>query len=58
MEDETVMGSCHFGLGANTAFGGALAGPFHSDLCLREPTISIGGTTIVRDGLFVDRNLA
>ncbi len=58
MEDETVMGSCHFGLGANVAFGGALDGPFHSDLVLREPTIRVDGTAIVRDGLFVDRNLA
>lgn len=58
MEDEIVMGSCHFDLGANVQFGGTLRGPFHGGGMVSRPTVKVDGVTIVKDGLYVDRNLA
>lgn|GEM_PF-78796 len=58
MEDEMVMGSCHFDLGANVQFGGVLKGPFHGGGLVSRPTLKVDGVTILKDGLYVERNLA
>jgi leucyl aminopeptidase (aminopeptidase T) len=58
MEDEVVMGSCHFDFGANVQFGGNLSGPHHGGGVVSAPTVKVDGVTILKNGLYVERNLA
>lgn len=58
VEDEAVMGSCHIDFGANTQFGGILSGPHHGGGVVSSPTVKVDGVMILKDGLYVERNLA
>jgi len=55
LEDEKVLGTCHFGLGNNFYFGGTNDVPFHSDGIINKPTISVDGKIIMKNGkLLID----
>lgn len=49
-EDEGRYGTCHFGIGSNTSFGGVNDVPIHLDVILWNQTIEIDGKTIFKDG--------
>jgi leucyl aminopeptidase (aminopeptidase T) len=50
LEDEKILGTCHVAFGASAAIGGTVQVPVHLDCVVLEPTIEIGGETVVRDG--------
>ena len=50
LEDEKILGTCHVAFGASAAIGGTVQVPVHLDCVALEPTVEIGGETIVRDG--------
>jgi 2,5-dihydroxypyridine 5,6-dioxygenase len=49
-EDEGRYGTCHFGIGDNTGFGGVSEAPIHLDVILWKPTITIDEKKIFQDG--------
>jgi leucyl aminopeptidase (aminopeptidase T) len=50
LEDEKILGTCHVAFGASAAIGGAVQVPVHLDCVVLEPTIEVGGETIVSGG--------
>jgi leucyl aminopeptidase (aminopeptidase T) len=50
LEDEKILGTCHVAFGASAAIGGTVQVPVHLDCVILEPTVEVGGETIVRDG--------
>ncbi|MFW9854919.1 MAG: aminopeptidase [Candidatus Thorarchaeota archaeon] len=50
IEDERVAGSGHIGFGGNTHFGGTIQSNTHIDSSTRNPTISLDGDPIIRNG--------
>ena len=50
LEDEKVLGTCHVAFGASAAIGGTVQVPVHLDCIVLEPTIEVGGETIVSGG--------
>jgi leucyl aminopeptidase (aminopeptidase T) len=53
LEDEKILGTVHVAFGASAAIGGTVAVPVHEDCVVLEPTLEIGGTTVVEAGRFV-----
>jgi len=53
LEDEKVLGSCHFALGNNINFGGSNNVPFHMDGIIEKPTIIVDGKPIMKGGELV-----
>jgi leucyl aminopeptidase (aminopeptidase T) len=50
LEDEKILGTCHVAFGASAAIGGTVQVPVHLDCIVLEPTIEVGGETIVAGG--------
>jgi leucyl aminopeptidase (aminopeptidase T) len=50
IEDERVAGSGHIGFGGNTHFGGSIQSRTHIDSSTRNPTISLDGDLIIKEG--------
>jgi aminopeptidase len=50
LEDEKILGTCHVAFGASAAIGGTVQVPVHLDCVVLEPTVEIGGETIVSGG--------
>ncbi len=50
LEDEKVKGTVHFALGNNVGFGGKVQVPLHLDGILLNPTLTIDGQVIIKDG--------
>jgi leucyl aminopeptidase (aminopeptidase T) len=50
LEDEKVMGTVHIALGDNISMGGKVSVPSHLDLIIKEPTLLIDGTELIKDG--------
>jgi len=50
LEDEKIFGTCHVAFGASAAIGGTVQVPVHLDCIVLEPTIEVGGETIVAGG--------
>ena len=50
LEDEGCGETMHFGFGSNTGFYGKLESPYHLDMVLRNPTITVDGRVIVENG--------
>ncbi|MCD6229486.1 MAG: aminopeptidase [Candidatus Diapherotrites archaeon] len=44
--DEKVLGTCHFALGNNTAFGGQNSSPIHADMIVNRPKIFLDNQLI------------
>jgi len=53
LEDEKVMGTCHFAFGNNKSFGGNTDVPVHIDGILRNPTVWVDDKKIIENGLFL-----
>jgi leucyl aminopeptidase (aminopeptidase T) len=50
LEDEKVMGTVHIALGDNISMGGVVAVQSHLDLIIKEPTLWLDGTELIKDG--------
>lgn len=52
IEDESVYGTAHVGIGDNTKLGGVTKAPFHIDAVLWTPTIVLDGERVIfKDGV-------
>jgi aminopeptidase len=54
IEDEGTYGTCHIALGSNSHFGGRLDVPFHLDMVMWTPDITIDGRPLMRAGRLVE----
>ena len=52
LEDEKVLGTCHFAFGNDMSYNGTNNVPIHLDGIIRKPTITVDGTVIMKDGVF------
>ncbi len=50
LTDEGAAGTVHFGFGSNSTIGGLNEIPFHLDVVLREPTLTVDGTVVIDRG--------
>ena len=53
MESEQARGTCHFGFGLNTEFGGQNSSSIHVDYVIRNPTIIVDDNKICEKGVFI-----
>lgn len=53
LEDEKILGTVHVAFGASASIGGTVAVPVHLDVVVVDPTLTVGGTTVVDAGRFV-----
>ncbi|WP_333594047.1 aminopeptidase [Anaerospora hongkongensis] len=53
LEDEKVMGTVHIALGNNVGFGGTCQVQLHLDGILLNPTLTIDGQVVIKDGKHV-----
>ncbi len=53
LEDEKILGTVHVAFGASAGIGGTVTVPVHRDVVVLEPTLTVGGTTVVGAGRFV-----
>jgi len=51
LEDEKVMGTCHIAFGNDLSYNGDNDVPIHLDGVIREPTITVDGKIIIKDGV-------
>lgn len=51
--DVKVAGSCHIALGDNILMGGKITSNLHWDMVLLQPTVTVDGTVILKNGRFV-----
>lgn len=50
LEDEKVLGTVHVALGNSVSFGGKVNVPIHLDGIMMNPTLTVDGIEILRDG--------
>ncbi len=50
LEDEKVMGTIHIALGNNMSMGGTVDVPIHLDGIIKNPTLELDGTVIMKKG--------
>jgi leucyl aminopeptidase (aminopeptidase T) len=50
LEDEKAMGTIHIAIGDNSGIGGTIKAPMHLDGVMKDPTLIIDGTTVMKDG--------
>jgi leucyl aminopeptidase (aminopeptidase T) len=50
LEDEGVLGTVHFGFGANRALGGTTMVPFHLDHIVRDVSVQVDDEWIIKNG--------
>lgn len=50
LQDEKVMGTCHFAFGDNTSYGGGSNSEIHWDSIIKKPTIHFGDKKIMEGG--------
>jgi leucyl aminopeptidase (aminopeptidase T) len=53
LEDEKILGTVHVAFGASAGIGGIVSVPIHLDCVVLDPTLTIGGTTVIEQGEFV-----
>ena len=53
LEDEKLLGTLHIAFGASAGIGGTVSIPVHEDCVVLEPTLTVGGTTVIDAGRFV-----
>ncbi len=53
LEDEKILGTVHVAFGASAGIGGNVSVPIHLDVVVLDPTLTIGGTTVLDSGRFV-----
>ncbi|MBI2458448.1 MAG: aminopeptidase [candidate division NC10 bacterium] len=52
-EAKKAWGTAHIGIGDSKSVGGDVEGPLHFDLIFTEPTVTVDGYALVRDGKVV-----
>ena len=52
LEDEKLLGTVHIAFGASKAIGGTIQVPVHLDCVVMKPTVVVGDTTVVDEGVF------
>jgi leucyl aminopeptidase (aminopeptidase T) len=52
-EAKKASGTAHIGIGDSKSVGGDVEGPLHFDLVFVQPTVTVDGFTVVRDGKIV-----
>lgn len=50
LEDEGVDSTCHFGIGTSNTLGGDVKARSHYDFIVHDPTITVDGDVLMRDG--------
>jgi leucyl aminopeptidase (aminopeptidase T) len=50
LEDEGVHTTCHFGIGTSNTLGGTVKASCHYDFIVHDPTITVDGQVIMREG--------
>jgi leucyl aminopeptidase (aminopeptidase T) len=50
LEDEKILGTVHVAFGNNTSMGGTVEIPFHVDGIVLNPTLTLDGVAILREG--------
>ncbi len=53
LEDEKILGTVHIAFGASAGIGGTVSVPIHLDVVVLDATLTIGDTTVLRDGEWV-----
>jgi leucyl aminopeptidase (aminopeptidase T) len=53
LEDEKILGTVHVAFGASAGIGGNVSVPIHLDVVVLDPSLTIGGTTVLDSGRFV-----
>ncbi len=53
LEDEGCMGTVHFGFGSNMVLGGKNQVPFHLDMVMRSPTVTVDSNKLYDKGRLV-----
>jgi leucyl aminopeptidase (aminopeptidase T) len=53
LEDEGCDGTVHFGIGDDRGFAGSNGCPIHLDAVIRNPTLTVDGNVILKDGELV-----
>lgn len=53
LEDEKMLGTVHIAFGASQGIGGTVTVPVHDDAVILEPTLTVGGTTVIDAGRFL-----
>ncbi|MBU7014908.1 MAG: aminopeptidase [Theionarchaea archaeon] len=48
IEDEGVLGTAHVAVGDNTVFGGTNRAPIHIDMVMKDPTLELDGTVVLK----------
>jgi leucyl aminopeptidase (aminopeptidase T) len=48
IEDEGVLGTVHIAVGDNTVFGGTNRAPIHIDMVMKDPTLELDGTVVLK----------
>lgn len=49
-ETKKAWGTCHVAMGDSRSLGGTVESQLHMDMVFREPTLTVDGQTIVKDG--------
>ncbi|MFC1958639.1 aminopeptidase, partial [Chloroflexota bacterium] len=52
-ETKKAWGTVHVALGDSRSLGGKVESPLHMDMIFREPTLTVDGQTIVKEGQIV-----
>ncbi len=52
-EAKKTWGTAHIGIGDSKSVGGDVEGPLHFDIIFVEPTVTVDGTVVVKDGKVV-----
>ena len=53
LEDEGVYGTVHLGFGSNISFGGIVQSACHLDMVIKNPTLTVDGHEVVKDGIVI-----
>lgn len=53
LEDEGAYGTVHLGFGSNISFGGIVQSSCHLDMVIKDPTLTVDGHEVVKDGIVI-----
>lgn len=53
LDDEGVATTCHFGIGSSYTLGGDVKASCHYDFVLKDPTISVDGVDLMKEGVLM-----